>query len=94
MRQPGVFEAHRREHRFEHAAEGGEIWRRVGEADVDHPGHDLDMDRTQRMLAGIEAVRHLAGIEQRAIKVVGPLMIGHTSLAAQPVPSWQICAPR
>ena len=57
-------------------AERREVGRLVGQADEDIAADALAGDRLQPVVALVEAVSHLAGEEQGAVEVVGPLVIG------------------
>jgi hypothetical protein len=70
----------RREIRRHQLAEGGERRRLVGETDEDVAGDAFAGDRLERMPTAVKPLPHLPREGERAVEIVGPLMIGADQL--------------
>ena len=66
----------RGEQRLQVPAEGGEVGRILGHTGIDRAGHGFDADRDQRVLGGIEGLRHPGRADEAPVEPVGPLVVG------------------
>ena len=64
----------------DHVAHGLEVHRLFGKADEDVAADGFAMDRLQAVLVLVEILAHLAGKQQLAVQLVGPLVIGTDKL--------------
>src|SRR5262249_55315688 len=76
----GLADAMRRHIGLDRGADRGEIRSVLREADEDIAADALAMNRLQGELALVEILCHLPGEKQRAVELVGPLVIGADEL--------------
>ncbi|ENN89027.1 hypothetical protein RHSP_02217 [Rhizobium freirei PRF 81] len=76
----GFAHAMRRHIGLDRGTDRGEIRGVLRQADEDIAGDAFAVDLLQRILALVEILGHLAGKEQRAVELVGPLVVGADEL--------------